>query len=402
MALLSCIMLSKRPIFDFPGFMSASVYATITDPSKFPSCEGVINASTKTQLWPSSTGQVDQCGSDLLDMTIINGKVQTREGVIIETDEIFATDGVEYLPGYTNVFKVPYDWIHFYLNTDDVFGKLKAKIESEVEKAGQKAIITGYSYGGNAMRRFLTHFVDDEWKEKYIGGACFLAAAMGGAFSAAQYLYRSKVYDLGSPFVKHMPSLFALLPNFPTNVNIGTVNGRQLDAATIYQEMKNAGKTDEITDALYNEIVPYLEEQIKDPNVRALVAFNSGLDTICGIDIDGDKSTEKFCGGDAIVASAASEYAGSHWKDVQVYDFKKNDVNYDHSHLALDPKMSEVVSAFIESTKDGLSKSAIAGIVIASVAAAATIVIVIVVLVLRKRTGGKGRVIMEYEGLTDE
>lgn len=378
------------PIFSVPGILYSNLYSTITNPLNFPECEKF--PKSKTQIWPiPNTTQTTyeenwKCISTLLDtISYENGSIGSPEGVIIESDPITKSK-VPYFSKFDNTFRVYYDWIHFYTGTNSTFQALKEKIQHEVEqtKNHEKAIISGYSLGGAFVRYFLTHYVDEEWKSKYIEFAMFFAAGVGGSFFSSASIGVGKMFGIldmdkkavNSPFIRHMPSLYSMLPNFPTNKRKSIFNGRPFGASEIFNEMikiseeskgeiiefKNKNKEnfsvnfsvviDDTSKKIYNANLPFLEEDILDPGVRSLIVFNSGMKVICGFNITQINphhyEYEIFeCGGDNIISSDGVEYASKHWKNVVFHDFNSTNHKFLHEEISFSKELADYIIEFI-------------------------------------------------------
>lgn len=427
------------PIFAAPGITSSNLYSTIIKPDNFPLCENFTK--TKTQIWPlpsQSSEETLKCISSLLETEAFeNGTVRSPDGVIIETDPIIKQQ-IPYFKDFDNVFYVSYDWVHYYAGINQTLQTLKDRIQKEVEATEnhEKAFISGYSLGGNFVRYFLTHFVDDEWKSKYIEGAMFIVPGVGGAFSSAVYISTSRFFGPleSSPFYKHMPSLYSMIPNFPANKNIAIINGKQIDASQIFEEMvkasefskdgkvtfinKNSNNGDEtevdiiIDDTcktIYKIYLPFLEEEIGDPNVRSLVVYNSGIPVICGANVT-QLSSNKFeyeiykCGGDGLMPSRGAEYASQNWKNVKYHDFNSSSSKYDHGGIGNSEELQKLAKDFIYNktpSDDTFSKTKII-IFSSAVGAFAIILIIIIVCVVKNNKKKKENNLQTFSKLIEE
>lgn len=316
------------------------------------------------------------------------------------------------------------------------FRELKEKIEYEVSKTGLKAVLYGYSLGGNFVRYFLTHFVDDEWKSKYIEGAMFFVPGVGGAFSAPTYIATSNFFGPlnNQPFFKHMPSLYAMIPNFPANKNVAIINGKSIDASQIFEEIVKASEfskneklifknknskvgdeaevdivIDETCKTLYKIHLPFLEEEIGDPNVRSLVVFNSGIPVMCGANVT-QLASNKFeyeifnCEGDGVMPSRGAEYASQHWKDVKYHDFNSPDAKFDHFDVGRSEELRNLIKDFIYKKNDSDNSPSKKTIIIIAVACAVllVIVIIIIVVVVKKKKNIQDNNLASFSKLIEE
>lgn len=411
------------PIFDAPGITSSNLYSTITKPENFPLCSNFTKS--KTQIWPfpSRSKDVINCISTLLETEAFeNGTVRSPDGVIIETDPIIKQES-PYFKDFDNVFYVSYNWVHYYTGINDTFQTLKDRIEKEVEATlnHDKAFISGYSLGGNFVRYFLTHFVDEEWKSKYIEGAMFFVPGVGGAFSSPTFVATNQFLGPKDSltFSRHMPSLYSMFPNFPANKDVAIINGKHIDASQIFEEMIKASEfskseklilknknlndeaeieiiVDETMKTLYKLHLPYLEEEIGDPNVRSLIVFNSGIPVICGVNST-QTSHNKFeyeiynCGGDGVMPSRGAEYASQHWKNVKFHDFNTTDRKYDHSGIKFTEELKKLAKDFIlnKDSSDIKISDKLKLIIFCSAAGAFVVIIIIIIIIVVVRNKKK-------------
>ncbi|KAH0482631.1 MAG: hypothetical protein KVP17_004033 [Porospora cf. gigantea B] len=115
----------------------------------------------------------------------------------------------------------PYDWRQTPFNLD--LSPLKAKLERLAQVNDSKVVVMCHSYGCNVLNYFLNTKVDQEWKDSHVDRIVSVAGAYGGSFKAVTSLLNGTVrffpfmfmFDEMSVqrFVRHMASLYALLPN---------------------------------------------------------------------------------------------------------------------------------------------------------------------------------------------
>lgn len=403
---------SVGPIFSIPGLLYSHLYSTITKPENFPLCANFTKP--KIQIWPipnstESTYEANwKCISTLLDTVVYeNGTIGSPDGVIIESDEITKSK-VPYFSDFDNTFRVYYDWIHYYSGIGSTFQKLKEKIEVEVEKTvnKEKAVLSGYSLGGNFLRYFLTHFVDDEWKSKYVDSAMFFAAGIDGSFLSSVSASIGKLFGIldienflpeyrNSPLIRHMPSLYSMFPNFLSHNEVMKINGRSVNASELFGEMKKISTSskgskiefinvrsseiynfsvivDDVSNAIYNFYLPFLEEDIRDPGVRCLLVYNSAMPAVCGANLNKIDNFKyefsiNYCGSDNIIPSNGMEYAIKHWKNVVFHDFNSTDFKFIHEQISFSKELADIIKQFIQSSdKNTLNQSMIRKIIFSS------------------------------------
>lgn len=372
------------PIFFVNGITSSPLFVKILDKEKYSkllpkSYSTFIKRASqnKEPIWPLGEKNINDvsCLFETVANEIKKGEItiQPPKGIQIETSPIekvsnFTPDGRELfhidlpycLYGYRNVFNVPYDWVHYFNCSEKTFRELKEKIEYEVSKTGLKAVLYGYSLGGNFVRYFLNDFSNEKWNEKYIAGAQFGASVIGGAFSAIAGLVNG-VFPLSKTgnieFIKHMPSYIAMFPNFNINKKIikKTVadSTEFYDASQLFDLIKKSGKIDKTADLIYQKGLNFFKEDIKDPKIKTNFIFNSGLFAATGIDIKIDKSGHKtiqkvFGKGDGVVPANGIEYVIKKWSNVTYHDFNSNKKKFNHLSMVNQPIYSKLTRQFID------------------------------------------------------
>lgn len=377
---------NNRPIFDIPGILSSPLYVHIIDKEKYAKllpedCHDLLNSeeSKPIQIWPLN-GRKIQSISCLLETEAMknsegNIMIRTPCGIQIRSDPITKVVNESDIPyplkGYTNVYHVPYDWVHYFF-IDDAFQSLKTKIEEQVNETHLKAVLVSYSMGGNFVRYFLTHYIkDNNWIKQNIAGAQFGAGGVAGAFLTTTFLSRSYLFNPAwkSDFFKHMPSLIVLFPNFNISKNViekviisensdGTTSEKKtyLGASDIFNEMKMNGVTDETMELIYQKCKWFLEEDIKDPQIPTNFLYNSGMQVETGVKVTINGSNTQYelikGPGDGQMPANGIEYVIQHWHDVQFHDFKTTNKKYDHGHMANHKNFQELTRNFIDNLKD--------------------------------------------------
>lgn len=373
------------PIFHVNGILSSPLFVKILDKQKYSrllpmSYQSFIEKATydKAMIWPPGEMKLREisCLLDTIARREKNGEITVKppEGLKIETssirkvsnftehdEEIFDLDLPYYLQGYRNVYNVSYDWLHYFYNTSEVFERLKEKIESEVKRTGQKAVIAGYSLGGHFVRYFLNDYSNEEWNMKFIAGAQFGASVIGGALSVIEGIVKgifplSKSQDLR--FAKHMPSYVAMFPNFNVNEKIIKITNEDdreesfLDASQLFSQLKKKGFVDETVDLIYQKGLNFFKEDIKDPKVKSNFILNSGSHALTGFNViikDGKRKIKKVFGpGDGVVPSNGMQYVMKKWSNVTCHDFNTKDNNFSHLRMINQPEFAKFTREFID------------------------------------------------------
>lgn len=373
---------AKRPIFHIDGFGASPIYITIFDKDKYSrllpkTLKPFIDkaSKSKTLIWPPGTKRLKDISC--LFETIIEKDshneitVKLPEGLTIETDPIHKitnddrTRRLEYLNGYQNVYVVPYDFIHYYLLTENVFSQLKSAIEKEVNKTQLKAVLVSYSLGGNFARYFINNYSTQEWISTYIGGVQFGASGIAGAFSAPLYVANGCLFNhksMEAEFIKHSPSSFSMFPNF--NINRPIIQKSYIDSnskvfkieyqypSDLFNAMKRLGKTDQSMELLYSKSLDYLKDPIRDPQIPTNFIYNSGIPTIGSLHFtisdSSIKSETMNEPGDGIIPSSGMEYVIRKWRNVTYHDFKIDDIKYDHFRMRDQSEYAVLTKKFIE------------------------------------------------------
>ena len=390
-------------MFFAPGFSSSELYATITKPENFPKCNGTFDHTPIIR----TKDVTSECLDSLID-TVYNkttGEFLHPDGVIIETDPIQKTDHEDFLKGLNNTYEVPYDWTLYYPGTMQVFESLKKAIEQNYTATKEKAILVGYSMGTNFMRYFTTEYNTKDWVQKYIDGILFIAPGIGGTFTSIIFVVTQKVFMISGPAARHMPSQWAMFPNAPLYTNCVQDGDRYINCSDIYTAMKEAGDTDEVTDAIYEKMSPYLNKELPDPGVRTAFIMNSGLQGTCGATrAENGSFVGVPCLADGSLETRSAKHACTTWKDVQCYDYEKNDEAYNHPGIGNQPFTNELVRRFYnhedfpKEKKNWFSGTVKWVIIGCSVAAAVLIVVAVVVCVVKKK---KNRNESIHESLID-
>ena len=368
---------SDKSLFFAPGFSASELYATITKPENFPKCEGEFNHKSILK------NVTKECLESLLDTVYdeTTGKLAHPDGVTIETDPIKKSDfeHEKFLEGYENSYVVPYDWTLYFPGTQQVFADLKYAIEQNYSSTNEKVILVGYSMGTNFMRYFTTEYNTKEWTQKYVDGILFIAPGIAGTFTSIIFVATENVFMISGPAALHMPSQWAMFPSFPLYKKCIEKVDSFIDCENVYDEMKKNGYSDNVTDAVYNSVVSYLSKDVTDPGVRTGFIMNSGLVGTCGAKSVNGNFEQVHCPADGSLETRGAKYACSNWKDVQCYDYMKNDETYNHLGLGDQPYTRELVMKFIKNEPFEKKKWFSGAVMYAIIGGAAAVVVIVIV-----------------------
>ena len=133
----------------------------------------------------------------LLPQTEVSCKASANWKVVIERFE-----AIGYQVG-ADLFSAPYD---FRQGPDDfmvdAYPKLKKLVEQVYTQNGRKVKLVSISLGGAFTHTFLTHFVDQEWKDKHIASWLSLAGIFNGFSQSFQNVMFGRNQFLGFPVFK--------------------------------------------------------------------------------------------------------------------------------------------------------------------------------------------------------
>ncbi|OHT02939.1 hypothetical protein TRFO_29814 [Tritrichomonas foetus] len=404
--ILICDTCSRKTIFYVPGLGNSPLYATISNISLFPNC---INLSfplnTKTKIWPMVKGY-EECNAELLDVIYNNStnSISSPEGVFIETDSIYHNSSEYFLQSFNDVYTIPYNWISYYLGSNPLFEQLKALIEQNFNTTNSKAVVVGYSLGANFVRYFLTRFSNENWVKKYVDSSIYIAPGFAGEFTSFIFTATSSMEFVGikGRYVQHMPSRYAMWPNFPLSKNVLKINDIQYDASELFSLLVELNIVDETGIKIYHMIEDFLTEDVPDPKIHSAIIYNSGLPVQCGIEVINDELTlsnpinlfkknketsytKIMCGGDGHLEAKGSEYACNAWGNVDCIDFKSSDNRFEHGAMGNTPELKKCFEDFININSNNIFTPLVIGIIIGGAILLIVLVIISTVLILKKR-----------------
>ena len=380
--------LSTREIYYFPGIAESNLSATFTNVSLFEKCKNFEN-NKKYLIWSSKSEIDEECLSSILDTEIDSAEktVKTPSGVEISTDGIVKGINVDILKSSTYdqfpLYTVNYDWVHFYLLSNQTFEELKLSIQ----KSSDKAVLVGFSLGANFIARFLNTYVDNKWKEEHIKSVALLAPEIGGSFSAlaAAGLHPELLSDNlpNQTFVRHAPVVYGLFPNFLLNQNVITKDGKSYGAADVFGLLKDNGLTDEVSEAIYQYVENDLNTDLatRDLSVETLIVYNSDIQTLAAVNItENGHYTEIKKSGDGSVPADNVKYLCDNWKNAQCQDILSH--NVEHSAFITNAYVASLLNDFIIDQKSKnqaiiIVCSIIGGIVFAGIISAFVILWII-------------------------
>jgi len=260
-----------------------------------------------------------------------------------------------------NIFGAPYDWRISILGIEETYyPKLKDLIEQAYEKNdGLKVILVTYSMGGPISARFLSKFVDDSWKEKYIKKVIMIGPSVGGASTSVETAWKQVFPYIPSVKTRSTiestassPGLHSHLPNyhiFGNRTIIRTSSGENITASQIPKFLIDNKK-------VYGNSIPLLKknqliygEIPQGPGVETVVIYNSNISTKLTLDFSNgmhrDPSFE-YVSGDGTIPTFAIDWICENWKskyNIKCHDLENSGENFIHSFLSKNPIVHETV-----------------------------------------------------------
>jgi lecithin-cholesterol acyltransferase len=250
-----------------------------------------------------------------------------------------------------DLFGAPYDWRANPVFIHDFLDAYKALIEEIYDRTQQPIAIFGYSAGGFATYLFLTRWVTQEWKDKYIDRVLFGSASQGGSVSAARVSW-DHWYELLPDFLKSdsmvkfiesTPTMYGQIPNFNIFSNRPLViapDGTGIYAKDYPQLLLDHGKLTDLGQIFMNRSWDLFTDQIVDPGVNAYILFNSGLPTPRTLSFENgwDQPYTILTGAGDGTVSGEGQYhmcnawneAVKHGKTIVCHDLNTSNTDYDH------------------------------------------------------------------------
>lgn len=363
---------SLKPIYLIPGFTGGALYATITKPKQYPECPTLRHY----QFFPinkSFLQQYPKCLGNLFS-TIYDSqhnRISSLPGIHIESDSFgnvssFASLAkvVDHLvsQGYVvneTLFGVPYDWVHYYPGTIEIFTKLKSHIESLFGQRGEKVILFGHSMGSHLVRLFFTNFTDSAWTDKFIDRVILNAPAFYGCSDLVERVITGILDDEGEAnpgiaySIRHMPSVFLLFENFNINREKIVFVSDHRDGVHPYETHKylhQVNLLDDLSMKIFSVIQPSLFEKPSEIPVKTLLFYNSGLPTPVAFN---ETTLLRINGnGDGFCESDIIEKLCGQWKHTQCVNWKSNDQRFNHVKMLSTREELNMISKFISDKED--------------------------------------------------
>lgn len=248
-----------------------------------------------------------------------------------------------------DLFGAPYDWRMNPMYMDEFFENTKKLIEEVYTlNDNQKVRMYGISAGCMAIHLFLTTYVTQEWKDKYIHEALLHGPSFGGSGIALMTIWDDSIEFLPGVYntkatkslLLTIPTVYGHLPNAKTNDGTTFIvgpDGRNYYASDLPQLLLDNNKVPEAAKEIFKGSIPYTERDIKPLGVPTYLLFNSVLQTQYGASFTNgfDKKYTPLYGlGDNTIPKQSLYYACNNWRDgkpIVCHDININDTKYTHS-----------------------------------------------------------------------
>jgi len=385
----SCVE-AKSPIILMPGIYGSNIHASYTkSPSKRWYCPKTLN---QTLLWVNynllfppfldcffellrgyynpktdSVSSFPNSEYDVYDFGGVEGILYAdKDGMMGKHNYISMVKLVERLKshGYTvkkDLFGAPFDWRIAVVGIEkNYYPRLKALIEKASSlNNGQRVTMVGFSMGSLVIQRFLTVFVTQEWKDRFIKKVIYLAPAVAGSAASVEVMWSKKLdfmTQLESPSISDTieasPSVHVLFPNHVAYGDIEiirTPSGQKLTAKDVPQFMINQGKIKGDNMAMMRKSTEIISQRLEEINVPLYILYNSGIRTQFGLvfrENFNDPPNRTRTPGDGTVPSVGIEWICKNWKmdyPLVCQDFHSSDHSFRHGEMANNPYIQDLL-----------------------------------------------------------
>ena len=219
------------------------------------------------------------------------------------------------------------------------YNEMKSQIEEMVSEFGKKATLIAHSLGGPVTLYFLTHVVDQSWKDQYIHAYIPISGAWGGGCEVIQSLVSGlALIDVPQlnlnwvpsgfvPAMRSFESAYWLLPrssNWGDTVVLTTTNPTRSYTTKDYSRLfKDIGN--EVGSQIYKQTSKLLAGW-PSPNVPTYCYYGTGVETVRELNYDGanfpsGKPTIVYGDGDGSV-NVENSHICHKWKNEQQAPFQ--------------------------------------------------------------------------------
>ena len=266
-----------------------------------------------------------------------------------------------------NIFGAPYDWRLNPITMDTYFFDLKNLIENAYKiNNNVKVIIYSMSAGTMALHEFLTKYVTQDWKDKYISGVIFHAPSFSGAFNAFQSLWIGNIEAI--PAFLDSEEMKNMIRSFPTvsahlfktsiyddDIIVYGPNGETYKSIDLPELLINQNKISSNLTKIFKISSKYSKSSLLDPGVPSYFLFNTALNTPKTFIFDQgwDKEYQTIYGkGDSTILEKGLKYPCEKWnsnKGIVCQDIKIDDQQYNHGNQLQSQKIIDLLFKIIQS-----------------------------------------------------
>jgi hypothetical protein len=256
-----------------------------------------------------------------------------------------------------DLFIASYDWRIAPIFSQTLFAKLKSLIESTYERARERVVLFGFSLGGFTLQHFLTHYVDDDWKHKYVEHIVLLAPSHAGTVSNFYNFWTqttpiipwatgealSLLYESWPVGHDHMPNHVVYKDSeFIIGPNLETYKPKDVLALA-----KKHGRIGKRFVPIYAQSEAVISKAPKEPGVKTWLLYNSGRRTVVRLNFTrgwDNKPRSIHGAGDGNVPSEGIEWTCMNWGNTTCFDFKNDGRKYAHQPLITNSYVIEMVA----------------------------------------------------------
>ena len=344
---------TRKPVVILPGLTGSVLDAKLSDKQDNPSPVCYSNTDDFFTIWlsiPQMLPEVYKCTFDewKLKYDYETAEVQDNDGVQIQTHLGSSGYGASYAAvigwdqiahallakGYTlgtDLFSAPFDFrMGLKQFMADDFPRLKQLVETAYHSSGdQPVVFASISYGGPFGAAFLTEFVNQQWKDKYIDSWISLS----GVFNGAPMVNRQLITGMpayGIPWIpdvtlrdsmREWPSLAWLVPGLAEGGDDRVVyktSQRQYTMSQVNDLLEDAGAT------AAADMIRRSENLVtdKDPGVKVHCWYTPNIPTEFSYEGESleDEPKINYSGGDG-TGDLHSLNRCDAWEDVAVVRF---------------------------------------------------------------------------------
>jgi len=259
---------------------------------------------------------------------------------------------------HQNLFAAPFDWRMAVAGLDEYWHSLKYVIEhAYILNNNTKVIVFGFSCGGFTLQYFLGNIADQEWKDKYIDRAIFLAPSFGGSGMSFGSLWEKalpilpilKNDDLAA-MIDSMPVIHQHLPNW-------AVFGDKAVVQSPHDEVYNASQIPDLLiekQKITGDNIKIMKKAVnlsrlypKPPGVPTMIIYNTAVDTEFFYHFKNGwekPAIIKHEGGDGTILRQGPEYACKNWPaPIVCIDLYRDHDDFNHQPLASNPYVHKLI-----------------------------------------------------------